>query len=103
MTVLDLLQNTNYKNKAILEKLICHTTKLSKEELFTKAEKTEINKQQKQWIDNAYNQYTKEKKPLEYILGHVTFSKLQFTVTPDTLIPRPETEYMIEAVYDEIR
>lgn len=103
MNILELLQNKNYKNKAILEKLICHSTWLSKEMLFTKAEETMLDKTQEQWIKNAYNQYIKEKKPLEYILGYVKFLWYHFKVSPDTLIPRPETEYMIEAVNEYIQ
>lgn len=34
--------------------------------------------------------------PLPYILGHWEFFGLDFKVTPDTLIPRPETELMVE-------
>ena len=35
--------------------------------------------------------------PLPYILGHWEFFDLDFLVTPDVLIPRPETEHMVEA------
>jgi len=34
--------------------------------------------------------------PLPYILGHWEFYGLDFDITPDTLIPRPETELLIE-------
>ncbi len=34
--------------------------------------------------------------PLPYILGHVAFRDLDFIVTPDVLIPRPETEHLVE-------
>ncbi|QGY41001.1 peptide chain release factor N(5)-glutamine methyltransferase [Pseudodesulfovibrio cashew] len=37
-------------------------------------------------------------EPLAYILGRKEFYGLDFMVTPDTLIPRPETEHIIEAV-----
>jgi release factor glutamine methyltransferase len=46
--------------------------------------------------------YTIEKKPLEYILGWVEFLRYRFVVWPATLIPRPETEYMIEAINEYI-
>ncbi len=36
-------------------------------------------------------------EPLAYILGHVGFWTLDLEVTPDTLIPRPETELLVEA------
>ncbi len=37
-------------------------------------------------------------EPLAYILGHREFFGLDFAVTPDTLIPRPETELMVEKI-----
>ncbi len=40
--------------------------------------------------------------PLPYILGSWEFYGLKFTVTPDTLIPRPETELLVEKALDWI-
>lgn len=39
-------------------------------------------------------------EPLQYITGHQAFYELDFEVTPDVLIPRPETELIVEAVLD---
>ena len=38
------------------------------------------------------------REPLAYILGYKEFWSLEFKVTPATLIPRPETETIVEAV-----
>ena len=35
-------------------------------------------------------------EPLPYILGHWEFFGLDFAITPDVLIPRPETELLVE-------
>jgi release factor glutamine methyltransferase len=41
--------------------------------------------------------------PLQYITGHQEFYGLDFLVTPAVLIPRPETEHLVDAALDSIR
>lgn len=38
------------------------------------------------------------REPLQYILGQVEFMGMRLRVTPDVLVPRPETELLVEAV-----
>ena len=37
-------------------------------------------------------------EPLAYILGEKAFMRNMFKVTPDTLVPRPETELLVESI-----
>jgi release factor glutamine methyltransferase len=40
-----------------------------------------------------------KREPLQYILGSCEFWSLEFYVTPAVLIPRPETEFLLEHVF----
>ena len=43
------------------------------------------------------------REPLQYITGHQEFFKLDFEVTPDVLIPRPETELIVEGALELLK
>src|SRR5258708_22616169 len=43
-----------------------------------------------------------EGEPLEYLLGVTTFAGHRVQVTPDVLIPRPETEILFHAAVERI-
>lgn len=42
-------------------------------------------------------------EPLGYLLGQVDFDGLRLTVTPDVLIPRPDTEVLLHAALAQMR
>lgn len=97
MTVIrDLLSNPTIKHKFVMEKLITTYLNITRDQMRIQIDQ-EIQVDMLAKIQTGYEAYDKDKKPLEYILGYVTFCNRDFHVTSDTLIPRPETEYMIEA------
>jgi methylase of polypeptide subunit release factors len=97
MSIQSLLSSKQYGLKKVLEKLIAH--RLDQDVMRVLAHLDhEISDEDMQWIQKSYHSYAVEKQPLEYILGFVEFLGNRFMVDRNTLIPRPETEYMIEAV-----
>ncbi|MDX9760286.1 MAG: peptide chain release factor N(5)-glutamine methyltransferase [Bacteroidota bacterium] len=43
------------------------------------------------------------REPVQYIVGSTEFFGMEFSVSPAVLIPRPETEHLVEAVIDRAR
>ena len=97
-----LIQNPAYKKKFVLEKLLCHYLDKTRTELWTDAEQ-ELPEELVKKIQEDYRAYEEDEKPLEYILGFVEFFGVRFWVNEHTLIPRPETEYMIIAITEELQ
>ena len=62
--------------------------------------KKEINKTDLDSIDLMVEERLKG-KPLAYLTGKKGFWKSDFIISPDVLVPRPETETLVEAVLNE--
>jgi release factor glutamine methyltransferase len=58
------------------------------------AEAIPLERQTASFIDLVERRYRGE--PIQYIIGECEFYGLPFTVTPDVLIPRPDTEHLVE-------
>lgn len=97
-----LIQNPAYKKKFVLEKLLCHYLDKTRTELWIDADQ-ELSEELVKKIQEDYRAYEEDEKPLEYILGFVEFFGVRFWVNEHTLIPRPETEYMITAITEELQ
>lgn len=52
---------------------------------------------------NSFAHRRGKHEPLAYILGYKEFYGLNFKVTTNTLIPRPETELLVEEAIQEVR
>lgn len=81
------------------ELLLCHALKVNRTYLFTWPEQ-ELSEQQYTDFQSALS-VRLQGKPIAHIIGEREFWGLNLQVTPDTLIPRPDTETLIEAVLEQ--
>ena len=69
--------------------------------LYTHPER-ELDPEEQARYDDAVEQRATG-MPAQYITGHQEFWGLDFLVTPAVLIPRPETEHVVETVLELVR
>jgi len=99
MLIKNLIHNPNFKDKHILFLIIKKIIWYNKEEVYLNFEK-EISNSDFDKIQEIYNKYEKENIPIEYLLNEAEFMHETFYVDENTLIPRPETEYLVKYVLD---
>jgi release factor glutamine methyltransferase len=85
----------------ILRRLFEEYVSFSPANLITKKEE-EVNEPVITLFESALEKL-KNGMPLQYVLGYEYFHGLKFHVTKDVLIPRPETEELVEIVIESIR
>jgi len=64
--------------------------------------KKELNKEADEYFQTALRRLLK-KEPVQYIIGETSFYNLTFKVNPDVLIPRPETEELVQWIISDIQ
>ena len=81
------------------EVLLCHVLNCAATHLLAWPEKNLDNNQ-----IQSFNQLIEQRqlgKPIAYLTGNKEFWSINFKVTEDTLIPRPDTETLVEFVLDK--
>ncbi len=79
--------------------LLMHVLQLTKTQLLTQ-DISLAKEQETTLMELAQRRIQGE--PIHYLLGHCPFMDLDFYVNPATLIPRPETELLVEKVLNEL-
>ncbi|MCY3733610.1 MAG: peptide chain release factor N(5)-glutamine methyltransferase [Chloroflexi bacterium] len=83
------------------EVLLRHATGLTRAQLYASLT-DEVDPAALERFQAAVAERT-SRKPLAYITGTREFYRLEFHVTPDVLIPRPESELLVDAALDHMR
>ena len=94
------LSNSSPSPKLDAEVLIMHCLNFSKTELLLKRD-YEIPAGKEEWLNNAITSRAAG-LPIAYITGHKEFYGYDFFVSPDVLIPKPDTEILVERAVDVI-
>ena len=95
-----LTQNDVPNPKNEVELLISYFTNTPKNEIYLKPYGI-IDRQILSLIEKAVEE-RRTRKPLQYIIGNVPFLDTTIKVNGDVLIPRPETEFMVDRVIKEL-
>ncbi|MDD2523375.1 MAG: peptide chain release factor N(5)-glutamine methyltransferase [Endomicrobiia bacterium] len=98
----ELLTLHNIKEaKLDAEVLLCSILNIKRSKLFTMRSDTLTQIQLKQY--QKYLERRSNREPLAYILGKTEFMGLEFNVNSNVLIPRQETELLVEEVNNQIK
>lgn len=87
--------------RASAEILLAHTLGLSRLDLYLRHDQPLTSEELARF--KALIMRRRQGEPVAYLTGHKEFWSLDFLVTPATLIPRPETEVLVEAVVNVLR
>jgi len=82
------------------ELLLAHLLKMKRLDLYLQFERILIPAELKKYRE--FVQRRARHEPVQYITGEQDFMGFTFSVTPDVLIPRQETELLVETVIQEI-
>ena len=82
------------------EVLLMHVTGLARTALITRAQESLTAPHEQQFNDLLARRALGE--PVAYLTGRREFWSLDLSVTPDVLIPRPETELLVEQALERI-
>ena len=76
------------------EVMVMNVMRMARQDLFSQQE-TELSAQQEQDLAQ-FMERRRQREPLAYILGYKEFYGINLLVSPSVMIPRPETETLVE-------
>ena len=95
MNIAQILKNLS-KVSSDPEVLLAHVLGVTRSSLYAFPERELTDKEEKEWLQMIEKH--QQGVPTAYLTGHKEFWSLELEVTPDTLIPRHETELLVEYV-----
>jgi release factor glutamine methyltransferase len=83
------------------ELLLSHVLAMKRIELYTQFNKSVTTHQ----LDQLHDLIKRagQNEPVAYLIGKTEFYSLEFNITPDCMVPRPETELLVERAIEFLR
>lgn len=96
---------SNWRNASKLPKhetdlIIEYVCGLDRLHIIINSSDFELNNAQIEKLNYIHDQRFNNNYPLQYLLGSADFMGLKFKVTPEVLIPRPDTEFLVAEAFD---
>ncbi len=106
MTILELLQKSTdhlrssgiTNPKTSCEILLAHALRVKRLDLYLNYDKPVTDEERARFKELYRRRLNHE--PIKYITGKTEFMSLPFIVNPDVLVPRPETELLVEKIIE---
>ena len=96
-----ILKENNFETYSLdVEVLLMNVTGFSKTELYLNTEYT-LKEEELEKFENFFNRRLKN-EPIAYIIGKCEFMGMEFLLNSHTLIPRPDTEILVEKAIEII-
>ena len=89
------------RSRADATLLLLHALQCSRAHLLAQPERMLLPDEERIYREHLHERA--DGRPIQYITGEQEFWGLPFSVTPDVLIPRPETEHLVEAAIERLR
>lgn len=98
----NILKEKNFETYSLdIEVLLMEITKFSRAELYINTEYC-LTESEFEKFEQFFNRRLKN-EPIAYIIGKCEFMGIDFSLNSDTLIPRPDTEILVEKAIDIIK
>lgn len=96
------LRDKKFDNPRLnVERLLCYTLNMNRVDLYLNYDRPLSTGELREF--KAYLKRRIKHEPLQYITGETEFMSLKFKVNPEVMIPRPETEILVEKTIEKCK